>query len=188
MTERRTTTKGFKRTADLLQARVRKASEARGFAQTRILTHWDEIAGADLAAITRPVDVRFSKGAFGATLTVLTTGANAPVVEMARESLRERINAIYGYNAVGRVRVTQTARTGFAEGQADFDHRPRTTTPPAPTQAAEAAARATASVVGDAGLREALERLGANVISRGATQAGSGRAPGPQLNSKRGTT
>lgn len=37
MPPRRTTTKGFARTASLLNAKIRKASESRGFAQSRLL-------------------------------------------------------------------------------------------------------------------------------------------------------
>lgn len=85
MAARKTSTYGFSRASKLVQGRIREASETRGFAQTRVLTHWEEIAGADVAAIARPVEVSYSKGGFGGTLTVLTTGANAPLVEMRKE-------------------------------------------------------------------------------------------------------
>ena len=135
-------------------------------AQTRVLTHWDEIAGADVAAISRPVEVSYAKGGFGGTLTLLTTGAMAPMVEMRREEIRARINAVYGYNAISRVRVTQTAPTGFAEGQVDFQHRPKDTGPKAASPEVQSRARMVAEGVGDADLRAALERLAANVISK----------------------
>lgn len=167
MTQRRGTTYGFARTSKLLETRVRNASETRGFAQSRVLTHWEEIVGADLAAMSRPVEVSYGRGGFGATLTVLTTGAMAPMVEMQREQIRAKINAVYGYNAIARVRVTQTAATGFAEGQVDFQHR--RAKPAAPDHAPEILREVQASTgeVGDPGLRAALERLGANVISKG---------------------
>ena len=122
MPPRRTTTKGFKRTDSLLSQQIRKASETRGFAQSRLLTHWTEIAGEATAAISRPVEVSYGrKEGIGATLTLLTTGANAPMLEMQKEQLRARVNAVYGYNAIARVRITQTAATGFAEGQVAFE-------------------------------------------------------------------
>ncbi len=166
MTTRRSTTHGFARTDKLLETRIRKASEARGFAQSRVLTHWEEVAGADIAALARPVEVSYARSGFGATLTVLTTGANAPIVEMRREELRNRINAVYGYNAITRVRVTQTAATGFAEGQVDFTYRPKPAAPAEPAPQVLARARATAEGVADEGLRAALERLAANVICK----------------------
>lgn len=166
MAQRTTSTYGFSRASKLLQGRIRKAAEGRGFAQTRVLTHWEEIAGADIAGIARPVEVSYSKGGFGGTLTLLTTGAMAPLVEMRREEIRARINAVYGYNAISRVRVTQTAATGFAEGKVDFQHRPKARTESAPRPEVALQARAVAEGVGDADLRAALERLAANVISK----------------------
>lgn len=166
MPDRKPTTYGFSSASKLLQGRIRKAAEGRGFAQTRVLTHWEEIAGADVAAISRPVEVSYAKGGFGGTLTLLTTGAMAPMVEMRREEIRARINAVYGYNAISRVRVTQTAPTGFAEGQVDFQHRPKDAGAKAASPEVQSQARAVAMGVGDADLRAALERLAANVISK----------------------
>ena len=160
------TTRGFARASKLLETRIRAAGETRGFAVTRLLTHWPEIVGPDFAAMARPVDVTYGRGSFGATLTVLTTGAQAPMLEMGREKLRERVNAAYGYNAISRVRITQTAPVGFAEGQASFDHRPaRAETPQDDPETARKAAEA-ARPVGDDTLRQALERLGRNVLSK----------------------
>ena len=167
MTRHKSSTFGFARTAKLLQGQIRKASESRGFAQSRVLTHWEEIAGAEMAAMSRPVDVRYGKGGLGATLTVLTTGANAPLLQMRCEELRARINAVYGYNAIQKVRVTQTAATGFAEGQADFTHRKPQAKPAQPDARTVERAQAATREIGDDGLRAALERLAANVISRG---------------------
>ncbi len=103
----------------------------------------------------------------GATLTLLTTGANAPFVEMAKEALRARVNAVYGYNAVTRISITQTAPQGFAEAQAIFAGRPpRPAAPPPPDPAVSAEAQATAEGVRDPGLREALEAMGRTILSR----------------------
>lgn len=157
--------RGFAQTARFVTADIRKASEKRGFAETRVLTHWAEIVGEDIAAITRPVDVSFSRGAFGATLRVLTTGANAPMLQMQEPKLRDRINAVYGYAAVQRIKFTQTAPTGFSDGHADFEHAPRARRrDPAPEQ--QAAAEALSAGVTDPGLKAALSRLGAHVIQK----------------------
>ncbi|SHI79772.1 DUF721 domain-containing protein [Wenxinia saemankumensis] len=155
-------TYGFARTSKLLEGRIRKASESRGFAVSRVLTHWAEIAGADMAAICRPVEISYARGGIGATLTVLTTGAQAPMLEMQKERLVERVNAAYGYRAVARLRITQTAATGFAEGQASFSPAPAAAPPgPPPPEAA----RMTGAVT-DTQLRLALEALAANVLSK----------------------
>jgi hypothetical protein len=129
MAPRRATTKGFKRTASLLTGRIRAASESRGFAQSRLLTDWTEVAGADVAAVSRPVEVSYGRGGMGATLTLLTTGAQAPMLEMQKDQLRQKVNAVYGYNAIARIRITQTAATGFSEGRVAFDHAPKDARP-----------------------------------------------------------
>lgn len=164
MAPRQSTTRGFKRTDSVLSERIRRAGESRGFAVSRLLTHWEEIAGPAIAGIARPVNIGYGRGGFGATLSVLTTGAQAPMLEMQKEQLRERVNAVYGYNAIARVRITQTAPTGFAEGQALFEPLARPQTPPDPQITAQA--QQAARPIADSGLRAALERLGQNVLSR----------------------
>jgi len=164
MPARPSTTRGFKRTASVLSDRIRRAGESRGFAVSRLLTHWAEIAGPEIAAIARPANVSYGRGGFGATLTVLTTGPQAPMLEMQKDRLREKVNAVYGYNAIARVRITQTAPEGFHEGQALFSPALK---PPAPAPDPEIARKAAKAVdpVSDTDLRAALERLGRNVLS-----------------------
>lgn len=157
----------FKRTATVLQSRIRKVSEARGFAQSRILTHWLEIVGNDIAEKTRPVEVSYGRGGMGATLTILTTGAQAPMIEMQKEAIRTKVNAVYGYNAIARIRITQTAPIGFAEGQAEFVPKPKDKLRPDP--ALQEQAKQTARTVTDENLRRALEELGRNVLTKNKT-------------------
>lgn len=172
MPQRQSTTKGFKRTATLLGGQIRRAGESRGFAVSRVLTHWAEIAGADIARICRPVEVSYGRGGFGATLSVLTTGAQAPMLEMQKEKLRERVNAAYGYNAIARVRITQTAPTGFAEGQATFLGPSDAQDPPAPDPAIRQKAHQATGAISDSNLRAALDRLGVNVLSGSSQRKG----------------
>ncbi len=70
--------RGFEAASRLVSDRIRAAGEARGFAVARLLTHWAEIAGEDLARVTRPVKIGYARDGFGATLTLLTTSAQAP--------------------------------------------------------------------------------------------------------------
>lgn len=157
--------RGFERASALLASRIRRAGEKRGFAVARLLTHWPEVVGEDIARVCRPVDVRYGREGFGATLTVLTTGAQAPMLEMQKDDICARVNACYGYAAIARIRLTQTAPTGFAEGQAAFAPAPK---PPAPASDPAKAAMASdlAVEVQDDGLRAALQDLGTRVLSR----------------------
>lgn len=156
--------KGWETASTLLADRIRKAGESRGFAVARLLTHWDQIVGPDLAAQTRPVKMGYARDGLGATLTVMAQGAVAPLVEMQKTRIRDRVNACYGYAAVTRIAITQTGAAGFAEGQAAFAHAPARAEP---DPAVEARARESAGDVKDEGLRLALERLGMHILSRG---------------------
>ena len=158
------TTRGFSRAATLMQTSIRKASEERGFAVTRLLTHWTEVVGEATAQIATPVNVSYSKGGMGATLTLLTTGAQAPMLEMQKEQIREKVNACYGYRAISRVRITQTAPTGFSEGRVAFSAAPKVEKSLDP--AVTLAAKALSEDIESNDLRRALTALGANVLSK----------------------
>ena len=166
MQSRRASAKGFQRTSSLLVSRIRRASESRGFAQSRLLTDWAEIAGQDIAACARPVEVSYGRGGMGATLTLLTTGAHAPVLEMQKERLRTKVNGVYGYNAIARIKITQTAPTGFSEGQVAFEHREAPAAPAPANPAVRAKAVQDTQAVADDDLRAALARLGENIFNK----------------------
>lgn len=146
-----------------MQADIRRAGESRGFSVSKLLTHWAEIMGDDIASISVPVNVRYNRQGLGATLTLLTTGANAPILEMQKQRIREKANACYGYNAISKVQVTQTSASGFSEGQVDFAHK-NASKKPVPDEISDEA-RGLVDAVGDDDLKQALERLGQNIIS-----------------------
>jgi hypothetical protein len=148
--------KGFEPAGSLLRQQIRKASEDRGFAVARLLTNWSEIAGPDVAPVTRPVKVSYAQTGFGATLTLLVKGASAPLIEAQLPQLKARVNACYGYNAIARIRLTQTAGELMGE-------RP-VVVPDAPEAVPES--RQITAAIGDATLREALEALGNRVLSQ----------------------
>lgn len=179
----------FEPAGGLVMAQIRAASEKRGFAVTRLLTHWADVAGPELARLCRPQRVSYAQRGFGATLIVEAPGAAAPLVSMRLDGLRERINAIYGYAAIARIQLVQGRLEGMAEAQSPFAG-------PGPTPGAELAAQPGAGRAGlrsdnlappsparmarlrdmvdgltegvsDPGLREALDRLALNVLNRG---------------------
>ena len=170
--------RGFEPAAGLVTAPVRAVGETRGFAVARLLTHWAEVAGVELAAKTRPVKIGYGRGSnggsnggnMGATLTLLVKSAEAPMVQMALPHLKDRVNAVYGYAAVSHIHLTQTAATGFAEGQADFAPAPRVAPAPVADPAVLARSKAVVEGVGDPGLRAALEQLAQNILTRAKPQ------------------
>ena len=165
MADRRTSTKGFKQASSLLTSRIHDASETRGFSQSRILTHWEEIAGKETASIAQPINVSYSKHGFGATLTVLCMGVNAPMLEMEKEKIRIKVNTVYGYNAITRIKITQTAAHGFSEAQTVFAQKPEPhDNNPAPKVIEEA--RRLVGSIKDPKFAQALEDLARNVLSK----------------------
>ena len=157
--------RGFEPAAGLVRDPIRAAGEKRGFAVARLLTHWAEIVGDDLAKCTRPVKVGYSRDGMGATLTLLTSGPVAPIVDMQKDSIRAKVNACYGYSAISRILLTQTAASGFSEGQAEFGHAPKVAKVPVDPAVLDRAAAA-AGGVQDTGLRDALALLAQNVLTR----------------------
>lgn len=165
MSSRNGSTFGFKRTASLLEGRIRRASETRGFAESRVLTHWVDIVGDQTAEMAHPINVSYARQGMGATLTLLTTGPNAPLVEMQKETIRNRVNATYGYNAIARIKITQTAQQGFAEGRAVFQNK-RADIPKQECQGVLQEAQNISRDVGDSNLQRALETLAKNVLTK----------------------
>lgn len=157
--------RGFERASGLLDKRIRQVGETRGFAVSRLLTHWADIVGHETAQMAQPVKISYGRGGIGATLTVLTTGANAPMLQAGLPKIREAVNRCYGYSAISHIRITQTAATGFAEGKAVF-LGPKETTPPTVDPMVKSEAAKTAGHIANKNLRTALEQLGTNVLTR----------------------
>ncbi len=155
--------RGFLQTGGLLKSRIRSASETRGFAETRLLTNWADIAGPAIAKLCRPVKVSYPQQGFGATLTVLTTGANGPMLQMQLPQIMQKVNSVYGYNAISRIKITQTAPTGFGEPDASFE-RKKPTKPLSDVQRNDV--ELSVKDVSDSNLKDALARLGENILTK----------------------
>lgn len=164
--------RGFAQMSGLIKTPVKTAGEKRGFAVMRLLTHWEEIVGSDLAKITTPVKMGYSRDGFGATLTILATGSNAPMVQMQLPQIRERVNACYGYSAISRVTITQTAPIGFHEGRARFEHAPESSAEPVSEEIKKASADL-ANGAQDEGLKRAIDQLAQNFLQRQGAKEGN---------------
>ena len=153
--------RGFKSASSLLQKQIQKASETRGFAVSKLLTNWTEIIGTDLAKIAKPVKVNYGREGLGAGLVLLTNGANAPIVQAQSKQIIDRVNGVYGYNAISRVRITQIDPNELIEEKnedsASFGK---------PTELDKTKAKDEVTGIKDDSLNEALRLLGANIISK----------------------
>jgi hypothetical protein len=152
--------RGFVRTGGILSRQIRKASEKRGFVETRLLTHWAEFVGETIAKVAQPVKVNYAREGLGATLTILSSGANAPMLQMQLPTIIERVNACYGYSAISKIRITQTAPIGFGEDQKTFDrHESAKILSPQAVKDIDMAVEN----VSNNDLKDALSRLGQNI-------------------------
>jgi hypothetical protein len=171
---------GFRSAAAALAALARAAGERRGFAERRLLTDWRAVVGADVADACLPVRVAFRGGrnaGLAATLVVAARPGRAPEVQLMGPQIVERVNAVYGYNAVQAVRVTQAGPQSAAAwnaeddasglGMAEAGPAALSGAPPRPA-ALEPATVAAISAVQDETLRAALQRLADNRRNAGA--------------------
>lgn len=155
--------KGFTHAAAFVQGRFRTAAAKRGFASTRILTHWPEVAGAEIAAMSQPMAVRFDKAKHESVLTLLTVGAFAQQLSMSAPLILERVNAEFGFQAVDRVRVTQSWKGEKAKPAALQQPGARPTDPP---QSADRLSAEIVDQIEDAALRKSLSELGRTIAGR----------------------
>jgi len=107
--------------SDLVRPALADAFKAQGFAAADILRCWPEIAGERLASHSLPLRIvwppRRKDGARDApqepaTLILKVESAFALDVEMAGAQIIERINAVFGWRCVGRLRLRQGPVTG----------------------------------------------------------------------------
>jgi hypothetical protein len=152
--------RGFVRAGGLIEPQLRTAAARRAYAQARLKALWPEIAGPEFAAICAPLKLARARGPAGGLLTLAVDGPHAPQLQLLLPLLRERVNAALGPGAVGRIQLTQAAH-GFAEAPA-----PWRAAPPAEGGEVPPEVEGALSSIGDGALRDALETLARNVLSR----------------------
>ncbi len=147
-----------------LGAVTRRALGRRGFAETGLITGWDEIVGAELATACRPDRLSFAPGRRdGGTLRIRVAGGVATELQHLTPTLLERINGHFGYRAVARlafVHIPPAAAPARQRGRRDAAAAP---VDPAARTAVEAAL----DRVSDPEIRAALARLGRAVVASG---------------------
>ncbi|WP_084005128.1 DUF721 domain-containing protein [Magnetovibrio blakemorei] len=132
-----------------------------GFTHGAIVTKWPEIVGDVMARHTQPEKIVFSRdGTSGGVLHLKTdSGAFATELQHKEPLIVERINTFFGYRAVERIKLIQGPLPTTKAGPQG--------SPPRPLNKEEAQNLAgTIANVDDAEIKEALERLGANILGR----------------------
>ena len=111
--KKKRTNLGFKSASSFVHQLTQKSFEKRGFAQAKLITHWSEIVGSELYNSARPVKISFPKSGLGATLNIEIDGAFGPEIDLQRESIKEKVNRVYGYTAVAKIRFTSSPSLGY---------------------------------------------------------------------------
>ena len=164
---------GFKKASVLLRKNIQKVSESRGFAQSRVLTHWSEIVGDEISSVSIPTKVSYRTDGLGATLTILTSGSNGPILEMQKEFIRNKINAVYGYNAVHKIKITQSSPVALiGKNEASMNIMPKKNKISGKISPSLEKA---VNEIDDKNLRQGLEELAINVFTKLSNRSSSER-------------
>ena len=128
---------------------------------TMLLGMWDEIAGAEFADCTRPEKIRWPRRASESdpfepgTLTIACEGARALFLVHSQDQLIQRLNSVFGFPAIDRIKIVQKP---VSTGQAP-QRRQRQLSPDRQKQLDQMI-----SGIENDKLREALARLGTGVM------------------------
>jgi hypothetical protein len=146
--------------ADLVSKTVADAFAKQGFAAIEIVTHWEDVVGADLARRCEPIRLAFPRrddpGSVG-TLVIRAESAYAIEVQHLAPVIIERVNRYFGWRCVGRISIRQGPVV------------PRKRTPPLPLEPPTETVAEIERGLGpfeDKSLQHSLARLGALVRGR----------------------
>ena len=92
-----------------LSVLAKKLLGKRGFSNTDLLLHWNDVIGSDLSKFVKPDKITYSQSKTGgAVLHVrVGTGSFAVVVEHQKKILLQRINTFLGYDAIRDIKIRQ---------------------------------------------------------------------------------
>ena len=152
----------FTKASGMLDRQIAHVVNKRGFSQARLVTHWHDIVGTEIATQAQPVAVKYAHNKIGATLSLLVNGANAPQIQMQTPQIIERVNAFYGFNAIQTIKLTQTSSARLTLPAAPMKQNP---TKLLPDQKTKQIANMVQPVT-DKGLRKALTTLGQHIAQK----------------------
>jgi hypothetical protein len=151
--------------AGFVQTAIDPVVTRQGFGQSGLILFWDDIVGERLAAISQPVKLQWpprgrdraaDNGMAPATLVIRVETGFALELQHLAPVLIERVNAHFGWRCVSRILLKQGPIAA---------RPPARPAARAPGKAALAAAEKLAGDVLDEPLRQALTRLGAQVLA-----------------------
>jgi len=141
--------------------------------EAQLFRHWPEIAGDQVAAHTRPDQIRFKK-----LHLIVENSVWLHQLTFLKPTLIEKINAAAGGNLLSDI----VMRVGEVRGEASAagDRQPRESGPSEPTPEALAEAEAHAAAVKDPEVRAHLAAVMAHALSHPAGSPKRGAPPDPE--------
>jgi hypothetical protein len=136
-----------------------KALRKRGFVESAIVHRWSSIVGGEVGSWCAPDRVAFPRDRrVGATLHLLVHGSRALELQHMEPVLLERINTVFGYEALARITLLQAP---VPKARQSTRLEPRTLDPKEEDWIVDQV-----SDFKDQGLKVALQALGRAVLSR----------------------
>jgi hypothetical protein len=131
------------------------------------------IVGEEISSVSIPTKVSYRTDGLGATLTILTSGSNGPILEMQKEFIRNKINAVYGYNAVHKIKITQSSPVALiGKNEASMNIMPKKNKISGKISPSLEKA---VNEIDDKNLRQGLEELAINVFTKLSNRSSSER-------------
>ena len=97
----------MRRLSTMIEPMVAPSAQERGFAISRLISHWHDIVG-DTAAWCRPADIHFPRGSRNnGTLKLQIASGRGPQAQAMSAQIIDQVNAAFGYQAVGRITLVQ---------------------------------------------------------------------------------
>lgn len=157
---------GVRALGQLVPGLIAPAAKKYGFSSADLIGHWPAIVGEDMAAICTPERISWPRrapdaedGSAPATATLVLRALPQHVLQASHETatIADRVNAYFGYEAIGKVTVRRGEAASENRPRANADS-PANSRPPAPEPV---------TGVRDEGLRAALGELGGHVRKKG---------------------
>lgn len=143
--------------SELLPDVGRAAFRKFGFVQHAVVSRWSEIVGERYAEVSAPESIRFPQGKRAeGVLSLVVSGAHAPMMQHIAPEIVERVNRFFGYQAVAKLHI----RHGTVP-------RPERAAPPPELQQVPEDLGAGLRGIADPELKAVLEALAAGVAANG---------------------
>ena len=98
----------MRRLSTMIGPMVAPSARERGFAISRIISHWNDIVGS-LSEWCRPTDIHFPRGSRNnGTLKLQIASGRGPQALAMTQRIIDAVNASFGYKAVDRLTIVQS--------------------------------------------------------------------------------